>query len=262
MPHPHQHWLYVWTPLVGSFMWFGTLWAMLITWLASGQPKYPSQDGSIAYISDIGAGILKPLFITGCVITGLSFFLSLSIERWLRHEGRLLPNMRRREKVLASFAILGAFIGGCGLILLSIFDTNRYPSLHRIFLLVFILGVGLSAIFTVTEYRWISHEFDEIRKLKIAYVVKGSIATILILLAIAFAVTLFVAVNVGAVLEWTIAFGFTFFLLTFFWDLRMAKGVHQGELSRQRLLRMRQTGETGLPTHVANDVGAGSTSRR
>ena len=59
--------------------------------------------------------------------------------------------MRRRERVLSSLAIAGAFVGGCGLILLSIFDTKRHPSLHRVFLLVFILGVGLSAIFTVLE---------------------------------------------------------------------------------------------------------------
>lgn len=167
---------------------------MLITYLAQGRPHYPSEDGSIAYISDIGADILKPLFITGCAITALSFFLSLTIERWLRHSGRyvsvffsspfvflslglgvffvsatvsffsqdvadcnckfsLVPDMRRRERVLACFAILGSFIGGLGLLLLSIFDTRRFPSLHRVFLLVFIVGVGLSAIFTIIEVR-------------------------------------------------------------------------------------------------------------
>lgn len=55
--------------------------------------------------------------------------------------------------MLSSLAILGSFIGGCGLILLSIFDTKRFTSLHRVFLLVFIVGVGLSAIFTVIEVR-------------------------------------------------------------------------------------------------------------
>lgn len=109
LPHAHHHWLYVWIPLFGAFMWFGesrnarsgledttlicfissaTLWALLITWLASGRPHYVSQDGNIAYISDVGADILKPLFIVGCVITGLSFFLSSAIERTLRHQGR------------------------------------------------------------------------------------------------------------------------------------------------------------------------------
>ena len=64
---------------------------------------------------------------------------------------RLVANMRRRERVLSSLAIVGSFMGGSGLVLLSIFDTKRYTNLHRIFLLVFIVGVGLSAIFTVIE---------------------------------------------------------------------------------------------------------------
>jgi len=255
MPRPHQHWAYVWIPLIGAVMWFSTLLAMLITWLAQGRPRYVSQDGSIAYISDVGADILKPLFIVGCVITGVSFFLSLSIERWLRHDGRLIPTMRRRERVFSSLAILGSFIGGAGLILLSIFDTKRHPSLHRVFLLVFILGVGFSAIFTVIEYRWISHDFYEMRKLKIAYRVKGVIATLLILLAIAFAIALYEATNVGAVLEWTIAFGYTFYLLTFFYDLRMSKGVHKGELDRDRLLAMQRNGGADAVMREANYTG-------
>jgi len=34
-------------------------------------------DGKIPYISDIGADILKPLFVAGCAITAIGFFLSL-----------------------------------------------------------------------------------------------------------------------------------------------------------------------------------------
>ncbi|KAI0687656.1 Frag1/DRAM/Sfk1 family-domain-containing protein [Cytidiella melzeri] len=248
MPRSHQHWLYVWIPLVTATIWFGTLLAMLITWLAQGRPHYVSQDGSIAYISDVGADILKPLFVTGCCITGVGFFLSLVVERWLRHSGRLIPEMRRRERVLSCLAILGSFIGGAGLILLSIFDTKRHPSLHRVFLLVFIVGVGLSAIFTVIEYRWISKDFTELRKLKFAYVMKGVIATLLILCAIAFAIALFEATDVGAVLEWTIAFGYTFYLLTFFFDLRMAKGVHRGQLAPSQIRNMQQQ---GIPVSTA-----------
>ncbi|KIP05039.1 hypothetical protein PHLGIDRAFT_108804 [Phlebiopsis gigantea 11061_1 CR5-6] len=242
MPTPHQHWAHVWIPIFGAFIWFATLWALIITWLAQGRPHYVSQDGSIAYISDIGADILKPLFVVGCCITAVSFFLALVVERWLRHSGRLIAEMRRRERVLSILAIVGSFIGGCGLILLSIFDTKRHPSLHRVFLLVFIVGVGLSAIFSVLEYRWISKDFVELRKLRMAYMVKGLIALILILLAIAFAIALFQATDVGAVLEWTIAFGYTFYLLTFAYDLRMAKGVSKGQFSRRRLLDMEKHG--------------------
>ncbi|OCH94402.1 hypothetical protein OBBRIDRAFT_722884 [Obba rivulosa] len=253
--HDRHHWAYVWIPAFGAFVWFGTLWAMLITWLAQGKPKYVTQQGSIAYISDIGASFLKPLFIVCCCITGVTFFISLTIERWLRHTGRLIPDMRRRERFLGRLAVFSSLVGCAGLILLSIFDTGRHPSLHRVFLLVFIIGVGLSAIFTIAEYRWISHDFTEIRKLRFAYIMKGSIAGILILCAIAFAITLYTAPNVGAVLEWVIAFGYTFYLLTFVYDLRMAKGVHKGELSQQRLLAMRQSGEGGEAMREVNVAG-------
>lgn len=79
----------------------GTLLAMLITWLAQGRPHYVSQDGSIAYISDVGADILKPLFVTGCVITAVSFFLSLVIERWLRHSGRYVYYVNMKDGLKA-----------------------------------------------------------------------------------------------------------------------------------------------------------------
>jgi len=64
---------------------------------------------------------------------------------------RLIPTMRKRERVLSSLAILGSFIGGSGLILLTIFDTKRHPSLHRVFLLIFMVGVAISAVFSVLE---------------------------------------------------------------------------------------------------------------
>jgi hypothetical protein len=84
----HAHWYYVWIPLLTASVWVGTLLAMLITWLAQGRPKYPTMTGKIAYMSDIGADILKPLFIVGCCITAAGFIITLIVERWLRHEAR------------------------------------------------------------------------------------------------------------------------------------------------------------------------------
>ncbi|KAF5367073.1 hypothetical protein D9758_003914 [Tetrapyrgos nigripes] len=239
--HQRHHWAYVWIPIAGAFMWFATLWAMLITWLATGRPHYGkfSMNGKVPYISDIGADILKPLFIVGCAITAVSFFLTLFIERYLRHSGRLMPNMRTRERVCGTLAVLGSFIGGAGLILLSIFDTKRHSSLHRLFLLIFMIGVALSAVFTIIEYRWISKDFRGVRQLKVGYWMKAIIAGILIVLAIAFAVELFNNVDVGGILEWCIAFGFTVYLLTFYFDLRQSKGVHKGELRPENLNRRR-----------------------
>lgn len=206
-----------------------------MTWVGQGRPIYVSEDGTIPYISDIGADILKPLFVAGCSVTAVSFILSLSIERLLRHTGRLHPDMRKREFAFSYLAILGSFIGGAGLILLSCFDTKRHPSLHRVFLLVFIVGVALSALFTIAEYRWLSKGYADQRALKIAYIAKAIIALLLIALAIAFGITLFKNTNVGGILEWIIGFGFTFYLLSFVYDLRLSKNRHRGELSRERL---------------------------
>lgn len=124
---------------------------MLGWWLARGRPRLPSQDGSIAYISDIGADILKPLFIAGCSVTGVSLVASLTIERRLRHRGRLLPDMRKRERVTSGLAIASSVLAALGLVLLSIFDTKRHHGAHDALLLVFMVGVVLSAIFSVVE---------------------------------------------------------------------------------------------------------------
>lgn len=59
--------------------------------------------------------------------------------------------MRKIERISNSLAICSASVGGLGLILLSVLDTRRFSSAHRAFLLVFMVGVVLSAIFTISE---------------------------------------------------------------------------------------------------------------
>lgn len=247
-----NHRLFVALPIFIAFFWFASLLALLLTWIISGRPRYVSQEGSIAYISDVGASFLKPLFVVACCITGVGFFLSLVLERLLRHRGRLVPEMRKRERVLGVLAIIGAFIAMWGLILLSGFDTGRYPSLHRVFLLVFIVGVALSAILTVLEYRWLARDYSDMHKLRRAYIAKAAIAGILIILAIAFGITLFFVPNVGAVIEWAIAFGFTFYILTFYYDLRMAKNTQVRESKEDMVEIPRGDGDV---SHVDEDAG-------
>jgi hypothetical protein len=133
----------------------GMIIAMLATWNAEGKPIYASFDPgqTIAYISDVGAEGLKPLFIAGCVVTTVFLDLSFSAERWLRHRGRLARNTTTSEKVLSSLSIVFAIIGTIGLICLSIFDTLRHPRLHDVFLLLFIAGYVVSAILLCWEYQ-------------------------------------------------------------------------------------------------------------
>lgn len=90
------------------------------------------------YISDIGAQGLKPLFITGSVITVVFLDLSFIAERWLRHAGQLVPNKGRFDKACAILSIFFSIAGALGLILLSIFDTLRHPHMHDGFLVMFL----------------------------------------------------------------------------------------------------------------------------
>ncbi|KAF8520259.1 Frag1/DRAM/Sfk1, partial [Hysterangium stoloniferum] len=195
------------------------LLAMLIVWAVDGKPKYVSQDGNIPFISDIGASKIKPLFIAVCSVTAACFAVSLVLERWLRHARRLLPDMRRRERLFSRLAIAGATLGGIGLVLLSVFDTVRHVKLHRVFLLVFMIGVTLSAIFTVLEFRWLNKDYGGMKRLRLAYIAKGTTVLVLVALSIAFGACLDNKIDVAAVLEWLIGFGFTFYLLTFVFDL-------------------------------------------
>jgi hypothetical protein len=128
-------------------------------------------------ISDVGAYFLKPLFVIGTIITSLTFVATLAALLYLQApqkkrqkelfelssptqnavvgtpevQTRLPAHGRTSERVLAIMALVGALIGGAGLILLSGFDTSRYPILHRVFLTVFMFGVALSALLTMVQ---------------------------------------------------------------------------------------------------------------
>jgi len=215
---------------------------MIITWLAQGQPKYTSMSPTqhIAYISDVGADVLKPLFVTGCVITGVCFFLSLCVMRLNQ------ALVRRLERTLDVLSVLAGLLGAVCLILLSILDTRRHPHLHRMFLLLFMLGVVFSALFTTIEYRRLGKTFTQHPVLRWSYRFKIGIVVLEVLLSFAFGATMYGDKNsVAAVLEWcmfslplhiftchvesqeadrkddvVIAFVFTFYVLSFFFDLR------------------------------------------
>lgn len=89
------------------------------------------------FISDIGASRLKPLFIAGSTVTVVFLDLAFLSERWLRHAGKLVPNKGRWDKACSVLSIIFAIAGAAGLILLSIFDTQRQGRLHNGFLAMF-----------------------------------------------------------------------------------------------------------------------------
>jgi len=209
-------------PVISAGTWLGMLLAMLIRWCVIGKPQYPSFDPgqTIAYISDVGAFGLKPLFISGCCVTTVFLDLAFASERFLRHEGRLAPNTSRAQVILSVISILFAVCGTVGLVCLSIFDTYHYPNVHDGCLLLFIGGYVLSAIFACAEYQRLGIRYRNHRIIRISFWVK----LVFILVEIAFA-AVFIGCdfdghpNIAAIFEWMVAFVFTFYVLSFLLDL-------------------------------------------
>ena len=213
----------------------GMLLAMLIYWLARGSPHYVSMEASqsIAYISDVGATELKPLFIAGSCVTTIFLDASFAADRYLRHKGTLAPNTTMAEKVLSGLAILTAVVGTVGLICLSIFDTVHYPRMHDTFLALFIVGYILSAIFLCAEFQRLGVQYRQYQVLRNSFWAKLTFILVEIALAIVFGVCNRMARNVAAIVEWVIALIFTFWVLSFLIDLlpamtRRRRGAGKG----------------------------------
>ncbi|POR33341.1 Protein sfk1 [Tolypocladium paradoxum] len=199
------------------------LLGLLLHWIVDTHRRhYPSMrpGTSVPYISNVGAGELKPLFVAGSVATTVTLDLAFAAERWLRHRGRLVPNSSLGEKALAVLTIVFALVGTAGLILLSIFDVAAHKKLHDVFLLLFTAGYLLSAVFICCEYQRLGIKHREHRVLRTSFWVKLTFVLVELVLAIVFTSTSFTKhTDVAAVFEWVVAFIFTFYILSFVIDL-------------------------------------------
>ncbi|KAF7555521.1 hypothetical protein G7046_g6539 [Stylonectria norvegica] len=210
-------------PIISGLVWLGMLLGMLLHWIIDTHREHYASMAStadIAYISNIGASNLKPLFIAGCCVTAVFLDLSFGAERWLRHRGRLAPNGSTLEKTLVGLSIVFAIVGTAGLILLSIFDTAHHKRLHDIFLLLFIGGYMLSAVFICWEYQRLGIRYRDHRILRISFWIKLIFVLVELALAIVFASCSYTKhQNAAAVAEWIVAFIFSFYVFSFCIDL-------------------------------------------
>jgi len=154
-------------------------------------------------------------------------------------------------------AVIFAVAGTCGLILLSIFDTLHHHRLHDGFLLLFIAGYVISAIFICAEYQRLGVHFRQHRILRLSFWAKLTFIIVEILLAIVFGATSFKGnKNVAAVFEWIIALVFTFYVLTFFMDLLPA-GRSAQERTNVEHMRKREA-ENGVQMMDGNGYSNGN----
>ncbi|KAH6987340.1 Frag1/DRAM/Sfk1 [Ilyonectria sp. MPI-CAGE-AT-0026] len=210
-------------PIISGLVWLGMLLGMLLSWIIDEHGRRYStmaKTADIAYISNIGADRLRPLFIAGCVLTSVFLDLSFVAERWLRHRGRLIPNSSIGEKILAGLTIAFALVGTVGLICLSIFQTGKHKRLHYTFLFLFIAGYMLSAIFFCWEYQRLGIKHREHKMLRISFWVKLMFVLVELALCIVFVVCSRTHnQNPAAVFEWIISFIFSFYVFSFVIDL-------------------------------------------
>ncbi|EFR01739.1 hypothetical protein MGYG_04740 [Nannizzia gypsea CBS 118893] len=232
-----SYWL---LPLVAACVWLATLIVLLVRWKIDGSPVYATMEPgqSIAYISDIAAQGLKPLFVAGCAVSSVFFVLAFISERWLRHSYRLVPNKGIYDKILSLLSILFAMAGAAGLILLAHFDTVEHSRLHGGFLTMFIGGYLLSAIFICLAYLRLGIHYKEHKIIFASFLVKVFFIVIELALAIAYGVLgkKRRTRDTAAIIEWVIAFIFALYVLSFVVDLFPAvKSKHhipQGERSQ------------------------------
>jgi lysylphosphatidylglycerol synthetase-like protein (DUF2156 family) len=149
---------------------------------------------------------------------------SIQLKKFSDCNFRLVPDKRITERLFDVLAILSGFIAAISLVLLSIFDVRHYSTVHGVLLVVNILGLSFSGIFTVSEFRWLSKDYAAYHQLKIAYIAKAIIVTVLVTLSIALGVSWLHHLGAAPILEWIVGFGVTFYYLTFVYDLRAPEG--------------------------------------
>lgn len=223
-------------PLFGAVCWWGMLIALIVAWSIQGKPIYKVQYQStnwFVYISDVGATNLQPIFISCAGAQGLCYVLATVSERYLRHAGRLVPNRRRLEKVLAGFSIGLGIIGQLGILFVSIFNTNAFPHVHVAMLCVFIVFTGLSILCVIGEFFLLDRAYSGIRRLKISYAFKTLFFICALALAVSFA-ALHHKRNAAAVCEWTLSFLYGFYLLSLVYDLWPAHNKDKGHHTHKK----------------------------
>ncbi|KAL5122013.1 hypothetical protein ACEQ8H_000229 [Pleosporales sp. CAS-2024a] len=242
-------------PIFSSVVWIAMLIAMITYWATTGRPHYVTMEAgqTFPYISDIGASNLQPLFIAMSAVSVVTFDLAFLFERWLRHTGKLSRNTSVWQKLYSGCATAAAIIGAAGLILLTCFNCRDYQTLHDIFLCVFIGGYIISAIFICWEYQRLGIHYRQDSILRISFWVKLAFILVEVLLVIAFGVCSKQRVrNVAAALEWTVAFVYCLYVMSFVIDFLPVRTTKNHDHSKTEL----QAAEEGAAATPAMAHGA------
>ena len=211
-------------PLTCGTIWIATLLTLLIYWLAEGSPRYPGQSNPyVAFISDIGAFRLQPLFITGGIVTSLTLSATIVSVHLARRQRRLSTQnlgdeQPRYEKWVSILACLFDVAALPCRICITLFNNYDHPNLHRTFLFLALAGTALSCIctaFVLWAEMWKGPaQGNEL--LRRSCVLSNSLLVVELLLGSTFTGLLWTGqFKSGGIVEWIMAFVFTFYFWAF-----------------------------------------------
>ena len=221
-PSPRDLWFYRLFPITAGTVWFTTLLILLVYWLASGRPVYPSQvNPYVAFISDIGSFELQPLFIIGGVISAATLFITFCVVHYTLH-WRHLPGRDGQDwQYSKSFSILACIfelIGCPSQIGLTVFDNYSHPNVHRLLLFLALAGTALAALCTTIAFWDIMRQEDSKRNepLRRAVIVSNFFFLLEFGLGVVFTALIWTGFyRICGIVEWVMAFWFTFYFLAF-----------------------------------------------
>lgn len=108
-----------------------------------------------SFVSDIGAHALKPVFMTGCTLTALTFVATMCSVHYARHSPNMhvlapsaLPPPSRWRKAVSGVSLLCGLLACTALTLLTVYDTYRFHAVHGRLLLLCFGGLALCMLGT------------------------------------------------------------------------------------------------------------------
>ena len=200
---------------IASLAWLATIVALFALWAVDDFIRYGSDDGEVAYISNVGARH-KTVFIIGTAITGTFFVFTLILTKICFD----MENRRRFKRGVSIASIIFGIIASISLLLLAILDSINHKGAHYTFTGLFILCTLISAVFTIV-YRY-SHD-----RVNLTIYIRVLFVSMVIPLIITFVVMTVIRQpndqtqlrSVAASIEWTIAILFIAYLALFALDL-------------------------------------------
>ncbi|KAF2445450.1 hypothetical protein P171DRAFT_520236 [Karstenula rhodostoma CBS 690.94] len=226
-------------PCIAGTAWFLTLAVMLLTWVGRGCPRYPGQQNPyIAFISDIAAFQLKPLFLVGSVTTAVGYTGTMLAVHSARYDRRMYSffDDAAWKKTASVAATCAGVVAGIGLVLLAVLDTFRFHAEHAVLLLVCFVGLAGSMVLTTVvwwEQAWKPTPFRGLR-------IYCAASAVIVFLDAGMGFAFYTLMQteywrVSGVLEWAMAFTGATYLWAFVGFLRVP-GEGGGGGDRQALL--------------------------